>query len=226
MKNKLRFTVSALMWAMLLIAVYALAAHAQTGASHNSQTTKKNPAPDTSAGAVIIGTGTPGQLIKWASANSVGDSGVSEDKFGKVGIGTSAPTSKLTVAGMIETTLGGYKFPDGTVQTTAAVGGLQSIFHNTTLTGNGAQGSPLGVAVPLTLSGSSLAQPILNVVNTSADSGSAIFATGGNSLTTTGGSGLLSKGGHYNGPFNGAGGPGVISYGGNPNNGFGGAGLS
>jgi hypothetical protein len=35
------------------------------------------------------------------------------------GIGTAVPTSLLTVRGMIETTLGGYKFPDGTVQTTA-----------------------------------------------------------------------------------------------------------
>ena len=37
-----------------------------------------------------------------------------------VGIGTAAPTQKLTVAGTIESTSGGVKFPDGTVQTTAA----------------------------------------------------------------------------------------------------------
>jgi hypothetical protein len=36
-----------------------------------------------------------------------------------VGIGTTTPTSQLTVQGMIETTLGGLRFPDGTVQTTA-----------------------------------------------------------------------------------------------------------
>src|SRR5439155_25017007 len=40
-----------------------------------------------------------------------------------VGIGTSAPASKLTVVGLIETTTGGVKFPDGSIQTTAAVGG-------------------------------------------------------------------------------------------------------
>jgi hypothetical protein len=39
---------------------------------------------------------------------------------GNVGIGISDPTEKLTVAGTIETTEGGVKFPDGTVQTTAA----------------------------------------------------------------------------------------------------------
>ncbi len=38
-----------------------------------------------------------------------------------VGVGTSNPTEKLTVAGTIESTSGGFKFPDGTVQNTAAV---------------------------------------------------------------------------------------------------------
>lgn len=44
---------------------------------------------------------------------------------GRVGIGTAAPTSMLTVAGPIASTSGGFKFPDGTVQTTtAAVGNI------------------------------------------------------------------------------------------------------
>src|SRR5207245_6765171 len=42
---------------------------------------------------------------------------------GNVGIGTATPASKLTVAGTIESASGGFKFPDGTVQTTAAAGG-------------------------------------------------------------------------------------------------------
>jgi hypothetical protein len=42
---------------------------------------------------------------------------------GKVGIGTNSPGSPLTVAGLVESTAGGFKFPDGTVQTTAAGGG-------------------------------------------------------------------------------------------------------
>ncbi len=42
---------------------------------------------------------------------------------GDIGIGTTSPSSKLTVAGTIESTSGGVKFPDGTTQTTAAVGG-------------------------------------------------------------------------------------------------------
>jgi hypothetical protein len=40
----------------------------------------------------------------------------------KVGIGTDLPDATLTVAGTIESTSGGIKFPDGTVQTTAASG--------------------------------------------------------------------------------------------------------
>ena len=41
---------------------------------------------------------------------------------GNVGVGTDNPTEKLTVAGIIETTSGGIKFPDGTIQTTAGGG--------------------------------------------------------------------------------------------------------
>src|SRR3989344_3229923 len=40
--------------------------------------------------------------------------------FGKVGIGTLTPSQKLSVAGIIESTIGGFKFPDGTIQITAS----------------------------------------------------------------------------------------------------------
>ena len=42
---------------------------------------------------------------------------------GNVGVGTTSPGQKLTVAGTIESTSGGIKFPDGSTQTTAASGG-------------------------------------------------------------------------------------------------------
>jgi hypothetical protein len=40
---------------------------------------------------------------------------------GYVGIGTPSPNSRLEVAGTIHSTSGGYKFPDGSSQTTAAI---------------------------------------------------------------------------------------------------------
>jgi hypothetical protein len=39
---------------------------------------------------------------------------------GRLGVGTPSPTETLTVAGVIYSTTGGIKFPDGTIQTTAA----------------------------------------------------------------------------------------------------------
>jgi hypothetical protein len=71
---------------------------------------------------------------------------------GNVGIGTSTPAEKLSVAGIVQSTAGGFRFPDGTVQTTAAVGSL-ALAHDATLTGTGTAASPLGIAVPLTLDG-------------------------------------------------------------------------
>lgn len=44
------------------------------------------------------------------------------DTTGRVGIGTNAPGEQLTVAGTVHSTTGGFKFPDGSTQTTAAVG--------------------------------------------------------------------------------------------------------
>lgn len=38
----------------------------------------------------------------------------------RVGVGTASPDNKLTVAGVIESSTGGFKFPDGTGQLTAA----------------------------------------------------------------------------------------------------------
>ena len=44
--------------------------------------------------------------------------------LGRVGIGNASPASPLTVAGVIESTSGGIKFPDNTTQTTAASAGI------------------------------------------------------------------------------------------------------
>jgi hypothetical protein len=43
---------------------------------------------------------------------------------GNVGIGTTSPGERLTVAGVVHSTSGGFRFPDGTIQTTAATGAI------------------------------------------------------------------------------------------------------
>lgn len=52
------------------------------------------------------------------------DNGITIRENGYVGIRATAPSSPLTVAGIVESTSGGIKFPDGTIQTSAATGGL------------------------------------------------------------------------------------------------------
>jgi len=53
------------------------------------------------------------------SGNSNGEA-MRINSSNNVGIGTTSPGQKLSVAGIVESTSGGFKFPDGTVQTTKA----------------------------------------------------------------------------------------------------------
>lgn len=57
---------------------------------------------------------------------------------GNLSIGTTTSTSKLTVAGTIESLSGGFKFPDGTIQTTAA---STSTFAGSGFGGDGSDGA-------------------------------------------------------------------------------------
>jgi hypothetical protein len=145
----------------------------------------------------------------------VGDSYITEDKFGNVGIGTATPTSPLTVQGMIEIRFGGLRFPDGTVQTSAP---STNVSHNTTLAGDGTAASPLGVAVPLNLIGSGTVLRVTGAGTTldvaSAGNGTrAIQAKGGNSNTTFGGTGIVASGGNSS-VSDRRGGAGVVGFGG------------
>ena len=67
---------------------------------------------------------------------------VEYDEAGNVPIGTVGTGAKLAVGGVIESTSGGMKFPDGSVQIKA---GITQIFTSGSLTGNGTAESPLTV---------------------------------------------------------------------------------
>jgi hypothetical protein len=185
----------------------------------------------------VVGGGTIGRLTKltgFTSSNSfIGDSTIFESKLGLVGIGTDSPTSRLTVAGLIESTMGGFKFPDGTVQTTSANGALFEVVHDATLVGNGSQGSPLGVAVPLILVGSvDFPNGVIRVTNTGlggvgvrasgGPGGVGVRAAGGDSLDQIGGNAVQAFGGSSN--LN-LGGRGVNAFGGDSANSSGGEGV-
>ena len=214
-------------------------------ANTNSNSLNTSAAGTAATPPAVHGSGTVGNISMWVdtqpSENSVLGDSIITQAGGNIGIGLATPTSKLSVQGMIETTLGGYKFPDGTIQTTAAVSGLQSVFHDQTLQGNGTSGSPLGVAIPLSLTGSGPSS-ILNVHHTDGGIGIAvegsvrvrggdfsfpgfaalgIHAIGGNASAGGGGEGVRAVGGDGL-----DGGAGVSAIGGNSSGAIGGDGLN
>jgi hypothetical protein len=73
-----------------------------------------------SVGALRSGSGQSDFVLKHHSSSAVGTEWMRIKNTGEVGIGTTTPGQKLSVAGTIESTSGGIKFPDGSVQTKAA----------------------------------------------------------------------------------------------------------
>jgi hypothetical protein len=189
-KNKGETTMQRLKKATLILLIIQLLALSGV----NAQTLGKKQQGPQAANGALSGGGTPGRISKWAGVSGsstyvLGDSNIFEDKFGKVGIGTTTPTSLLTVAGMIETTLGGVKFPDGTVQTTAfnpnqvvrSLNGLQGdlfIAAGTNITVTPSGGNTLTIAAPnvltavthnATLTGNGTAASPLGIANGGVD---------------------------------------------------------
>jgi hypothetical protein len=71
-------------------------------------------------GSSLAGSGRAGNLEIWGTGAPGSDKNVfTATPGGLVGIGTSTPGQKLSVAGRVESTTGGFQFPDGTVQTSA-----------------------------------------------------------------------------------------------------------
>jgi hypothetical protein len=66
---------------------------------------------------------------------------------GGVGIGTNGPATPLDVNGVVRSRSGGFRFPDDTIQTTAAFGTITGLTPGTGLSGGGASGNvTLGIA--------------------------------------------------------------------------------
>ena len=80
------------------------------------------PNPSIAAGAV-----TAAKLASDAASMNRVSGGACTVLDGKLGVGISNPTSRLEVAGEVRSSSGGFRFPDGSLQTTAAPGAVSAI---------------------------------------------------------------------------------------------------
>ncbi|GAA4355356.1 hypothetical protein GCM10023185_18110 [Hymenobacter saemangeumensis] len=120
-----------------------------------------------------------------------GTSGLAVSSTGSVGIGTSTPTQKLEVAGQVFSSTGGFKFPDGSVQISAAgTPAAQSLSlsgQNLSITG----GNTVVLPATTTTAGPGLSSSVSNGTTTVRLGGPALTAAtdvplGGNALTFSG----------------------------------------
>ncbi len=117
------------------------------------------------------------------------------DTSGNVGIGTTSPGQKLSVAGTIEATSGGFKFPDGTTQTTAAgstsgTSGYLAKFSGSSLVNSLVQDNGSMVSVGITpdsynLASAPLRTGTIQMGNTSNFSNQDYYLLAGANTTTT-----------------------------------------
>jgi len=69
----------------------------------------------------IAGAGSPNYVPVFTNTDTLSSSVIYQDSTGKIGINTNLPDNLLSANGMIESMSDGFMFPDGTVQTTAAL---------------------------------------------------------------------------------------------------------
>jgi hypothetical protein len=69
------------------------------------------------------------------------------DSAGNVGIGTTSPGEKLTVTGTVESTSGGFKFPDGSRQASASAGSPGTVLY-TRCAWTGSNAESIGSCTP------------------------------------------------------------------------------
>ncbi len=93
---------------------------------------------DSANGTYLQFTTTPLGAADWAERMRITPDGY-------VGIGTTSPAQMLSVAGTIESTTGGFKFPDGTIQTTAT-GAVGQGYWNTATGVSALSAGPVGFA--------------------------------------------------------------------------------
>ena len=104
----------------------------------------------------------------------------------RVGVGTATPAQKLSVAGTIESTSGGVKFPDGTTQTTSAKS-VQQVYASSSAAASGATAIPYDNTIPQNTEGTEFITA--TVTPTSASNVllievCALLTTGGNASVT------------------------------------------
>lgn len=89
------------------------------------------------------------------------------DNTGYVGIGTTTPAYPLAVNGVVQSMTGGFRFPDGTTQGTAAVSGVALSSPDNSITVTGTPTAPMVVVSPTAIqklvgaSGSAVSVPVI-----------------------------------------------------------------